>query len=177
LQGICFVAHRHDVSHRNDNLVCPCALLVGGNNQHSLTLQGGIDFRSRFGDSANTLRPHREWEGRPDAVHALDEQKVRWIERSGFHRDENLLLAKSRFGDRVELDDIRGLAVSHELQLPHRKLPSFGTFFDRVGEAAGHGNDHPGILSCRCGTVKACPPLPLLSTAGTSLEAFRSALI
>jgi hypothetical protein len=58
------------------------------------------------GDSAHTLRAYREWEGRSDAVEAMDEQKVRWIERRRFHRDENILLAKSRFGDRVKCDDI-----------------------------------------------------------------------
>src|SRR6266446_4056973 len=56
LQGICFVAHRHDVAHRDDGLVCPRALLVGGKNQDSLTLQGNIDLRSNLGDSANALR-------------------------------------------------------------------------------------------------------------------------
>jgi hypothetical protein len=58
------------------------------------------------GDSADTLRAYREWEGRSDVVEATDEQKVRWIERWRFHRDENILLAKSRFGDRVKCDDI-----------------------------------------------------------------------
>src|SRR5207249_8709242 len=104
LQGVCFVAHGHDVSHRNDNLVCPCALLVGRENQDSLTLQSSINLRSDLGDSANTLRPYRGWEGRPDAVVAADEQKVRRIHRGRFHRDD--LLAKSRFGDRVEFDDL-----------------------------------------------------------------------
>jgi len=35
-------------------------------------LQGDIDPRSRLGDSANTLRTYREWEGRLDAVDAAD---------------------------------------------------------------------------------------------------------
>ncbi len=123
LQGICFVAHRHDVAHRDDNLVCPRALLVGRKNQDSLTLQSNINLRARLGDSANALRTYREWEGRSDAIDARDEHKVRWIERGRFHRDENFLLAKSRFGDRVEFNDICGFAVSYELQPPHKKPP------------------------------------------------------
>src|SRR4029077_621700 len=61
LQGISLVAHRHDVAHRDHNLVCPCALLVGRKNQHSLTLQSNINLRARLGDSANALRTYREW--------------------------------------------------------------------------------------------------------------------
>src|SRR6202521_1679090 len=87
LQRICFVAHRHDVSHWDDNLVCPRALLVGRDNQDSLAPQGNINLRSNLGDSANTLRAYRRWEGRTDAVLAVYEQKVRWIERGRFHRD------------------------------------------------------------------------------------------
>ena len=75
-------------------------------NQDSHTLQGDIDLRSRFDDSANTLRAHREWEGRSDAVDATDEQKVRWIDRGRFHRNENIPLAESRFGDPVKFDDM-----------------------------------------------------------------------
>jgi hypothetical protein len=59
-----------------------------------------------LGDSANALRTYREWEGRSDAVDATDEHKVRWIERGRLHRDENIIPAKSRFGDRVEFNDI-----------------------------------------------------------------------
>src|SRR6267378_3369112 len=92
LQGIRFVAHRHEVAHWGDNLVCPSALLVGRDNQDSLILQSSINLRSDLCDSANTLRAYRGWEGRPDAVHAADEKKVRWIERGRFHRDENFLL-------------------------------------------------------------------------------------
>src|SRR5882724_2451646 len=106
LQGIRFVAHRHEVAHGDDNFICPGALLVGGKNQNSLAPQSSINLRSNLGDSANTLRPYRGWEGWPDAVHATDEQKVRWIERGRFHRDQNFLLTKSRFGNRVEFDDI-----------------------------------------------------------------------
>src|SRR6185295_5712604 len=106
LQGICFVAHRHDVAHWSDNLVCPGALLVSRNNQDSLTLQGDIDLRSNLRDSANTLRAYRGWEGWPDAVEAADEQKVRWIDRGRFHRDENILLVESRLRDRVEFNHI-----------------------------------------------------------------------
>src|SRR6202022_3091403 len=78
LQGICFVAHGHDVAHWDDYLVCPSALLVGRDNQDSLAPQGNINLRSNLGDSANTLRAYRRWEGRTDAVVAADEQKVRW---------------------------------------------------------------------------------------------------
>ena len=78
------------------NLVCPRALRVGGKNQDSLTLQGDIDLRSRFDDSANTLRAQREWEGRSDAVDAADQRKVGRIERRRFHRDQNFLLAENR---------------------------------------------------------------------------------
>src|SRR5579862_3092473 len=115
LQGIRFVAHRHEVTHRGDNLVRPSALLVGGENQDSLALQSSINLRSDLCDSPDTLCAYRGWEGRPDAVHAADKQKVRWIERSRFHRDENILLTEGRFGDGVELNDIRGFAVSDEL--------------------------------------------------------------
>src|SRR4029077_7042032 len=104
LQGICFVAHWHDVTHWDYNLICPGALLVGRDNQDSLTLQSNINLRSDLGDSADTLRPYRGWEGRPDTVLAADEQKVRWVERGRFHRDEDILGVKSRFGDRVEFD-------------------------------------------------------------------------
>jgi hypothetical protein len=38
LQGICFYIHRHDVALWDDNLVCPRAMLVGRENQDSLTL-------------------------------------------------------------------------------------------------------------------------------------------
>src|ERR1700675_2057026 len=72
LQGIRFVAHRHEVAHRDDNFICPGALLVGRKNQDSLVPQSSINLRSDLGDSANTLRPYRGWEGRPDAVHAAD---------------------------------------------------------------------------------------------------------
>src|SRR2546422_9871787 len=106
LQGICLVAHRHDVAHWDDNLVCPSALLVGRDNQDSLTLQSNINLRSNLCDSANTLRAYRGWEGRPDAVLAADQQKVRWIERGRFHREEHILLAENWFGNRVEFDDI-----------------------------------------------------------------------
>src|SRR4029077_10183658 len=106
LQRICFVAHRHDVAHRGHNLVCPSALLVSRDNQDSLAPQSNINLRAHLGDSANTLRPYRGWEGRTDAVLAAYEQKVRWIDRGRFHRDENVLRAKSWFGNRVELDDI-----------------------------------------------------------------------
>ena len=68
-----------------------------------------------LGDSANTLRADRGCEGRPDAVLPTDEQKVRWIERGRFHRDENISLTESRFGDRVEFNDIRWFAVRYEL--------------------------------------------------------------
>src|SRR3989441_3420326 len=112
LQRIRLVAHRHDVAHRDNNLVRPRTLLVSRQNQDSLTLQSTINLRARLGDSANTLRTDRGWEGRPDAIHPTDEHKVRWIERGRFHRDENILLAKSRFGDRVEFDNIRRFAVS-----------------------------------------------------------------
>ena len=57
-------------------------------------------------DSANALRAHREWEGRSDVVDASDEHEVRWIDRGRFHRNENILLAESRFGDPVKFDDI-----------------------------------------------------------------------
>src|SRR5207245_11732843 len=79
------VAHRHDVAHRADNLVCPRDLLVGRNNQDSLTLQSNINLRSNLRDSANTLRADRGWEGRTDAVEAADVQEVRWINRRRFH--------------------------------------------------------------------------------------------
>src|SRR6266446_306000 len=36
LQGIRFVAHRHEVAHRDDNLICPGPLLVGRKNQDPL---------------------------------------------------------------------------------------------------------------------------------------------
>jgi hypothetical protein len=93
-------------AHRDDHLVGPCPLLVGRKNQDALTLQSPIDLRANFGDAANTLRAYRGWESRPEAVEATDEQKVRWIERGHFHRDENILLAQSRLGDGVEFDDI-----------------------------------------------------------------------
>src|SRR6266404_9467483 len=112
LQGICTVAHRHDVAHRGNNLVCPRALLVGRQNQDPLTLQSTINLRARSGDSANTLRTDRGWEGRSDAVKPTDEQKVRWIERGRFHRNENIFLAESRFGDGVESNDFRRFTVS-----------------------------------------------------------------
>jgi len=99
---------------------CPCALLVGRDNQDSLAPQSNINLRSDLCDSANTLRAYREWERRPDAVHASDKQKALWIERGRFHRDENILLAKGRFGGRVEFDDTGGFAVSYELQLPYK---------------------------------------------------------
>src|SRR5438477_13152353 len=121
LQGICFVAHRHDVAHWGDNLVRPRALLVGRNNQDSLTLQSNINLRSNLRDSANTLRADRGWEGRTDAVEAAGVQEVRWINRRRFHRDENILLAESRLGDRVEFNHIGGFSVSYELQLPPKK--------------------------------------------------------
>src|SRR6266436_1352026 len=76
LQEIRFVAHRHEVAHWRDNLVCPGALLVGRKNQDSLSPQSNINLRSDLCDSANTLRAYRRWEGRPDAVHAADKQKV-----------------------------------------------------------------------------------------------------
>jgi hypothetical protein len=59
-----------------------------------------------LGDSADAFRTYRERERRSDAVDATDEQKVRWIERGCFHRNEDILVAKSRCGDRVELEDI-----------------------------------------------------------------------
>src|SRR6266436_1068210 len=107
LQRIRFVAHRHRVAYRGNNLICPGALLVGGKNQDSLSLQGDIHLGSDLGDSANTLCTYRGWEGWPDAINPADKQKVRWIERGRFHRGENILLAKSRFGDAVEFNDIR----------------------------------------------------------------------
>src|SRR5712691_3734356 len=106
LQGVGVVTHRHDVAHRDDHLVGPCPLLVGRKHQDALTLQSPIDLRSNLGDSANTLRAYRGGESRPEAVEATDEQKVRWIERGRFHRDEHIHLAQSRLGDRVEFDDI-----------------------------------------------------------------------
>src|SRR5258707_10511923 len=106
LQRISLVTHRHDVTHRDHNLVCPRALLVSGKNQDSLSVQSNINLRACLGDSANALRTCREWEGRSDAVDATNEHKIRWIERSRFHRNENILLAKSRFGDRVEFNNI-----------------------------------------------------------------------
>src|SRR4029077_2489728 len=102
LQGIRLIAHRHDVAHRDDNLVCPRALLVSRQNQDSLTLQSTINLRAGLGDSANPLRTDRGWEGRPDAVHPTDEHKVRWIERGRFHRDEKTLGPKSKFATGVE---------------------------------------------------------------------------
>src|SRR5438309_6553613 len=81
-------------------------LLVGRKNQDSLAPQSGINLRSDLGDSANALGPYRGWEDRPDAVHATDEQKVRRIDRRRFHRDEHILVTKSRFGNRVKFDDI-----------------------------------------------------------------------
>ena len=80
---------------------------------------GDIDFRSNLRDSANTLCAYRGWEGWPDAVEAADEQKVRWIERRRFHRDQNILPPKSLFWGGGKLNDIRRFAVSYELQLPH----------------------------------------------------------
>src|SRR4029077_3473273 len=61
LQGICLVAHRYDVAHRDDNLVCPCTLLQGRENQDALTLQSNINLRARLGDSPDALRTYREW--------------------------------------------------------------------------------------------------------------------
>src|SRR6478735_7023354 len=49
-----------------------------------------------------------------------DEQKVRWIDRRRFHRDQNILRPKSLFWGGGELDDIRRFAMGYELQLPHR---------------------------------------------------------
>ena len=106
LQRIRCVAHRHEVPHWGNNLLRPSALLVGRDNQDSLTLQSNINLRSNLRDSAYTLRAYRGWEGRLDAVHATDVQEVRWIDRRRFHRDENILLAESRFGDRVEFNHI-----------------------------------------------------------------------
>src|SRR5882724_611402 len=76
LHGIRVVAHRHEVAHWGDNLVCPGALLVRRKNQDSLAPQSNINLRSDLCDSANTLRAYRGWEGRPDAVHAADKHKV-----------------------------------------------------------------------------------------------------
>jgi hypothetical protein len=75
-------------------------------NQDSLAPQSNINLRSNLGDSANTLSAYGRWKGWPDAVGATHKQEVRWIDGSRFHRDENIVLAKSRFGDRVEFDDI-----------------------------------------------------------------------
>jgi hypothetical protein len=97
---------RHEVAYRSDKLVCPSALLVGWGNQDSLTLQSDINLRSNLGDSANTLRAYRGWEGRPDAIEAADEEKVRWVNRRRLHRDENILRAKGLLGDRVEFNHI-----------------------------------------------------------------------
>ena len=80
LQGIRFVAYRHQVAHRDYNFLCPGALLVGGKSQDSLAPQSGINLRSDLGDSANALRTYRGWEGRLNPVYATDEQKVRRVD-------------------------------------------------------------------------------------------------
>jgi len=120
--GIRVVGHRDNISKRDDDLIRPGALLVVGNDQDPLTLQGGIDLRSRFRHAADAFRTEREWEGRPERIHATDEQKVRGIERRCFHRDQHILGAEGWFGKDIELDDIRRFAKSHQLQLPHEKL-------------------------------------------------------
>src|SRR5207244_3650500 len=79
-------------------------------------------LRARLDDAPDGLRTYREWEGRSDAVYATHEQHVRWIDRCRFHRDENILLTESRFGDCVEFDDLRRVTESYELQLPHNQL-------------------------------------------------------
>ena len=80
--------------------------IVALHQQDSLTLHSSINLRARLGDSADSFRTYREGEGRSDPVDATDEEKVRWIERSRFHRDENILVAKSRCRSRVEFDHI-----------------------------------------------------------------------
>jgi hypothetical protein len=106
LQGVCFVAHRYDVAHWGDNLVCPSALLVSRDDQDPLTQQSNINLRSNLDNSANTLRAYRGWEVRLDAVEAANVQEVRWINRRRFHRDENILGTKGWLGDSVEFNHI-----------------------------------------------------------------------